>query len=112
MPANSYPGEFEQMVLVAVLRLRQDAFALSIIRELDRVVGREVSRGALYRALDRLESKGLVKWEVEEGGPERGGKRRRRFRLTGAGLAIVRKCYEAQQRLWVGLEPELDRGTP
>lgn len=111
MGSNTYPGEFEQMVLVAVLRLEGAAYALAIVRELDRTVGREVSRGALYRALDRLESKGLVGWVVESGGPERGGKRRRLFSLTPRGWAVVRKCFEAQQRLWLGLEPQLGRSS-
>ena len=55
-----YPGEFEQMVLLAILQLEGDAYALSVIRELDKSAGRRVSRGALYKTLERLEDKGFV----------------------------------------------------
>ena len=104
----TFPGEFEQMVLLAILRLEDGAFALSVIRELDRQAGRQVSRGALYKTLERLEDKGLVEWEVEEATPERGGHPRRRFRVTAAGLASLRVSRDALLRLWDGLDRVLE----
>ena len=96
------------MVLLAILRLEDGAFALSVIRELDRQAGRKVSRGALYKTLERLEDKGLVDWEVEEATPERGGHPRRRFRVTAAGLASLRVSRDALLRLWDGLDRVLE----
>ena len=104
-----FPGEFEQMVLLAVLQLEDGAFALSILRELDRRTGRRVSRGALYKTLERLEGKGLVEWEVEETVPGRGGHPRRRFEVTPEGIAALRVSREALFNLWNGLEEVLGK---
>lgn len=104
--ANDFPGEFEQMVLLAILRCR-DAFAISIINELDETAGRPVSRGALYRTLDRMEAKGWVLHDMEEGTPERGGHRRRRFVVTPDGLEQLQVSRRALHRLWDGLGPVL-----
>ena len=97
-------GEFEQMVLLATLQLGDEAYALSVIRELDRRVGRRVSRGALYKTLERLEEKGFVEWQVEEATPDRGGHPRRLFRVTGHGIAALRVSRDALIRLWEGLD--------
>ncbi len=105
--SRDYPSEFEQMVLLAVLRLRDGAFALAIIRELDGEVGRRVSRGALYKTLERMESKGYVEWTTEEATPDRGGHPRRLFAVTPLGVEILRSAREALLRLWAGLDPIL-----
>ena len=104
---REYPGEFEQMVMLAILRLREDAYALAIIRELDDEVGRRVSRGALYKTLERLESKGLLAWSTEITTPERGGHPRRLFRVTPQGVETLRQAREALFKLWNGLDPVL-----
>ena len=104
---RDFPGEFEQMVLLAILRLRGEAFALAIIKELDHEVGRRVSRGALYKTLDRLETKGHLEWSTEESTPERGGHPRRLFRVTPEGVEVLRSSREALMRLWNGLDPVL-----
>ena len=72
---NSYIGEFEQMVLLAMLQQGEKAYAIDVRRELERCAGRSVSRGALYRTFDRLEQKGYVYWALEDGSPvpDRGG---------------------------------------
>jgi len=101
---TAFPGEFEQMVLLAILQLGDEAFALAVIRELDRRAGRPVSRGALYKTLERLEEKGFVEWEVEEATPGRGGHPRRLFRVTGSGIAALKVARDALLRLWEGLE--------
>ena len=97
-------GEFEQMVLLAILQLEEGANAVSILRELDARAGRSVSRGTLYKTLERMEVKGLVVWEAEEGPPERGGHPRRLFTVTGRGVRALQETREAFQKLWEGLE--------
>jgi len=104
-----FPAEFEQMVLLAILQLDDDAFALPVLRELDSRAGRRVSRGALYKTLERLEGKGFVDWEVEEATPGRGGHPRRRFRVTSAGITALQTSRDALFRLWQGLDSVLGR---
>lgn len=102
-------GEFEQMVLLVILRLKDEAFAVSILKELDSRVGRSVSRGTLYKTLERMEAKGLLEWSAEEGAPERGGHVRRRFTLTGQGVSALQESREAFQRLWEGMDGALEK---
>lgn len=104
-----YPGEFEQMVLLSILQLEGHAYALSVLRQLDKSAGRRVSRGALYKTLERLEDKGFVAWEVEEATPGRGGHPRRRFNVTPEGVSALRASRDALYRLWHGLEDVLGR---
>jgi DNA-binding PadR family transcriptional regulator len=106
MPSPSFLGEFEQMVLLAVLRCGDDrAFGLEVRRELEASTGRRVSRGAFYTTLDRLEKKGLVRWAIRPA-PEgaRAGLPRRRFQVTAAGLRELRASRSALLALWKGLE--------
>jgi len=107
MPQTTQLGEFEHVVLLAVLQAGEQAFALSIIRELDERAGRSVDRGALYKTLDRLEAKGLVTWKTEPSTPARGGHRRRLFRVTAAGMRAVQTSRATLFRLWDGLDPLL-----
>ena len=109
MTPPNFPGEFEQMVLLAILRLGDEAFALAVLKELDRQAGREVSRGSLYKTLDRMEVKGLVEWSQEPTLPERGGHPRRLFHVTPAGAKVLRASRDALFRLWDGLEPILGK---
>jgi PadR family transcriptional regulator PadR len=97
-------GELEQMVLLVILRLKEEAFALAILQELDARAGRSVSRGTLYKTLERMEAKGLLEWSTEEGAPERGGHVRRRFSVTGQGVSALQESREAFQRLWEGMD--------
>ncbi len=110
MPAASL-GEFEQLVLLAILQLEDEGFALSILRELDRRAGRRVSRGALYKTLERLEEKQYVEWQVEEATPGRGGHPRRRFTVTREGVAALQRTRDALLRFWEGLEGVLGGPT-
>lgn len=107
--AAEYVGEFEQMVLLAILRLREGAYGLAVRDELAEVAGRSPSTGALYTTLDRLERKGLIESRAVDGPGERGGRPRRYVRLTGAGLAALRDSRQALLRLWDGQEASLDR---
>ncbi len=107
MPGNNYLGEFEQMVLLAMLQKGEQAFALAIIHELDQRAERRVDRGALYKTLDRMEAKGLVSWTVEPATPERGGHRRRLFEVTPAGIQALKASRRALFNLWDGLDSVL-----
>jgi DNA-binding PadR family transcriptional regulator len=103
-------GEFERMVMLAVLRLAEQAHGVRICRQLERATRRSVSRGAVYKTLDRLEKKGYVTWQVEESTPERRRLPRRRFALTAEGLDAVRASQRVFDELSQGLEDVLERG--
>ena len=105
--SKDFPGEFEQMVLLSILRLRDGAYALAIVRELDSEVGRRVSRGALYKTLDRLERKKYVSWSTEASTPDRGGHPRRLFTVTPVGVQVLQGARVALFRLWDGLDSVL-----
>lgn len=84
-------GEFAMLVLLAILRQKDEAYANRIREDLEANAERSVTRGALYRTLDRLSAKGLVEWDLEPSEtPERGGHPMRRLRVTEAGLEAVR----------------------
>jgi DNA-binding PadR family transcriptional regulator len=100
MPRSVFLGEFEQLVLSALLLIEDEPYALRLREEMQRVTGRSVSRGALYRTLDRLEAKGFVACAVERGGPERRGYLRRRFKVTAAGRATLRASRDAWMNVW------------
>lgn len=101
------PGEFEQLVLLAILQLRADAYAATVRDRIQGDADRKVTRGALYATLDRLTTKGWVEWAVEETTPERGGISRRRFAVTAEGIEAVSRSYSAVRTLADGLEDVL-----
>jgi PadR family transcriptional regulator PadR len=103
-------GDFEQLVLLAVLRLEpQDAgYGAGIRQEIHARSGRDVSINAVYTTLDRLESKGLLKSWVGEPTPQRGGRRRKFYALRPGGLAALRQAYRAFTALADGLEARLE----
>jgi len=104
-------GEFEQLLLLAVLRLGDQAFGSRIGDELEDKAGRRVSRGALYSSLDRLERKGYLEWEVEPPTEERGGHPARCFSITEGGLEALREHRRAYRELSAGLEDVLEPGA-
>jgi PadR family transcriptional regulator len=112
MAADFALGEFEQMLLLAILQLGEGASGPSIARYLEERVGRSVSRGALYATLARLEQKGFVDWAIEEADGDRGGHRKRLFALTSAGISTLRTYRSALLRLWSGLEGTLEEAGP
>ncbi len=107
MPAD-YLGEFEQMVLLSIMRLDDGAYGLAVREELEKVGGRVPSSGALYTTLDRMERKGLVESRSGETTSARGGRPRRYVGLTPKGMAALQRSREALIRLWDGLETSLD----
>ena len=108
MATPAYLGEFEQLLLLAVLRLGAEAYGGDIARELEARAGRTVSRGALYTSLDRLEDKGLVRWKSAPGTPARNGLPRRVYAVTPGGLVALRASRKTLQRMWHGLEHLLE----
>jgi len=105
---KQFLGEFEQMVLLAILKLADDAHAPDVTLALEQVAGRTVSQGALYTVLKRLESKGLVRWTVEAATSERGGYPKRRFEVTDAGIEALRVSWGALSALAQGLDEILE----
>lgn len=110
MPRD-YLTDFELMLLLAILRLGDDAYGVPIARELETTGGRAVVVAAVYAALDRLEQNGLVASSIGDPTPERGGRAKRYFRVTPAGLKAVKQTRRALMRLWDGL-PQLEGGRP
>jgi DNA-binding PadR family transcriptional regulator len=101
-------GDFEQLVLLGVLRLGDDAYGAAIRQEIHERSGRDVSINAVYTTLDRLETKGLLHSWTGEPTPQRGGRRRKFYALRPAGLAAMRQAYHAFQSMTDGLEERLD----
>jgi DNA-binding PadR family transcriptional regulator len=108
MPTPVFIGEFEQLVLLAILHLENDAPALDLLEKMQEIAGRSISRGALYRTLDRLAAKEWVAWTIDhDARVERGGYPRRRFRVTRPGVAVLRASRRTLLGLWAGIERAL-----
>lgn len=101
-------GEFEQLVLLAIVRLEGEAYGVPIFREVEERTGRAVSEAAGYLALRRLEAKGWVTSRLGEPTPERGGRAKRFYRIAPGGMAQLRRARANLVSMWEGLEPELD----
>jgi len=103
-------GNFELMVMLAVIRLGDAAYGVPISKAIEESTSREVLIGSVYAALERLEEKGFVASEVGESTPERGGRAKRYFRITKEGLRQVRDTRGALIKLWRNF-PALQEGT-
>ena len=102
-------GEFELLVILAILRQPEEPYANRIRRDLEENAERRVTRGALYRTLDRLRVKGMIEWRMEAGEiPERGGHPRRRLQVTATGLAAARRSRNTLMRFFETAGPALD----
>ena len=97
-------GEFEHVVLLAVLRLGDEAYAVPIIDEIERCTGRSISRGSVYITLDRLETKGYLRSRLADPTPERGGRAKRYYALRPRAIAALRDSRRALVALWRGLD--------
>ena len=112
MAAREHPGEFEQIVLLAVLRLGEDAYGVPVRREIEDRTGRALTVGALYRTLDRLESKGYVTSWFSDPVPERGGRSKRYFRVEPLGIRALRQSRQELAAMWDGIElPKVTHGA-
>jgi len=96
-------GQFEQAVLVALIRLGEDAYGRAILNEVQTRLDRDVSAGAVYATLERLEAKELVSSTLAPGTAIRGGRARRYFAPTGAGVRALNSAKSATDRMWRGL---------
>lgn len=103
MSSRDYLGEFEHIVVLALLRLNEQAYGVTVRQEIERRTRREVSIGAVYATLDRLEAKGYVKSRLGDPTPERGGRSKRFFQVTAEGLAAVNRTHRAVAKMAEGL---------
>ncbi len=99
-------GEFEQLVLLAVMRLDGSAYAVPIRQEIEDRTSRTVARGALYVTLDRLEEKGYLKSWLADATAERGGRAKRFYEVKPAGVRALEHSWAALRSMWDGLEPK------
>ncbi len=111
MTRSAALNDLEQFVLLALVRLGEDAYGVTIRAEIEDRARRPVSMAAVYAALDRMKRAGLVTAEKSEPLPERGGRARKYFRLTPAGSSSLEEAREAMARMWDGVELTTDPRT-
>lgn len=97
-------GEFEELTLLAVRALGESPYAVPVQRFLEEKAGRAVSMGAVYAALGRLESKGLLRSRVGKPTPQRGGQGKRLYEITASGMRTLRDVREMRERIWRTIE--------
>ncbi|HUN76238.1 MAG TPA: helix-turn-helix transcriptional regulator [Steroidobacteraceae bacterium] len=103
LPENPL-GSLEHIVLLAVMRLGSGAYGMTVRREIENIARRDISIGAVYATLVRLESKGFIKSHSGEPTPERGGRAKRYFRMTIQGEGVLRNTHEVIQKMSAGLK--------
>ena len=111
MAGREHLGEFEQIALLAILRLGHQAYGVPIRLDIEQRTGRAVTVGALYRTLDRLEDKGYISSAFSDPTPERGGRSKRYFTVRARGLRALRASRQALSAMWEGLEPLVRGGS-
>jgi DNA-binding PadR family transcriptional regulator len=104
MANRDYLGEFEHIVVLALLRLGDHAYGVTVRQEIEARTGREVSIGAIYATLDRLEAKGCVTSRLGDPTPERGGRSKRFFQVSAKGVGAVNRTHRALQSMTAGLD--------
>ncbi len=104
-------GEFEQLLLFALVRLGEDAYGVTLRREIETRTSRQVSAGAVYTAMERLEARGFVSSFIGEPTPQRGGKRKKYYRLEPAGARALHRSYESLHEMAKGVIPKLARAA-
>jgi PadR family transcriptional regulator PadR len=97
-------GEFEQIVMLALVRLGSDSYGATVCAEIEKRSGREVSVSAVHTTLERLEQKGLVKSRMGEPSPQRGGKRKRHYEIASAGMRSLQASYRSIRSMADGIE--------
>jgi PadR family transcriptional regulator PadR len=107
MAADTYLGEFEQLILLAVMRLEDDAYGATIGRLIEEATGRRISIGAIYTTLDRLQSKGYLRSRIGDPTGERGGRRRKIYSLDRLGHLAITRAFAAWTNMTRGLKPKL-----
>ena len=111
MGKGNYLGEFEQLVMLALVRLGKEGYGMTVRRELEATSGRTVALGSVYATLDRLEGKGYLSSWHSDPEPHRGGRARRNFRVEPEGLIALGRSREIMARMWDGVAIDADRAT-
>jgi PadR family transcriptional regulator PadR len=104
MPRGDLLGSLEHIVLLALVRLKSNAYGMTVRREIEEQTGRNISIGAVYTTLERLQAKGYVSSFVGEPTAERGGRAKRLFRIEAAGEGALRASQEAIRKMTIGLK--------
>jgi PadR family transcriptional regulator len=104
MSGRDYLGEFEHIVVLALVRLQDKAYGVTVRQEIELRTRREVSIGAVYATLDRLETKGYVRSYHGDPSPERGGRSKRFFQVTAKGVTAVNRTHRALRSMTEGLD--------
>jgi PadR family transcriptional regulator PadR len=99
-------GEFEELTLLAVCAIKADVYGVPVQQFVEETTGRDVTMGAVYSALDRLEDKGYVRSVMGEAAQKRGGKAKRLFEATALGLKVVKDLRRVRERIWLQIEAE------
>ena len=110
MAKGDFVGEFELYVMLALAHLGDEAYGVTIRREIESRTGRTVAIGAVYATLARLQDKGLVRFHVSDPRPVQGGRSRKYFTLTRSGMGALRHSTSMLGRMIAGLSPELKGG--
>ncbi len=105
MGKEKYLGEFEFLVIAALVRLGSNAYGVSVRTEIEQQTGRQVSFGAVYTTLDRLEAKSLVRSRKGEASPNRGGRPKKYFEVTAEGLTALKRTLKSVDKMMDGIEP-------
>jgi PadR family transcriptional regulator len=108
MKKGKYLGEFEQLVMLALLRMGREGYGMTVRREIGATTGRDVSIGSVYATLERLEGKGFLASRHSEPAPDRGGKPRRTFTVTREGISALERSRTLLAKMWDGVS--LDAG--
>ncbi|NVK24974.1 MAG: helix-turn-helix transcriptional regulator [Gammaproteobacteria bacterium] len=103
MDKEKFLGEFEQFILLAILKLGDNAYGSSIRQLLSDTIERDVTIGALYTTLDRLEKKGLLESRMGEATAERGGRAKKYFKVSAQGQSALRRSKQALNSMWQGV---------
>ena len=111
MPRREFIGGFELLVLLALIRLGDEAYGVPMAAAIAESSGRDVAQGSVYITLERLSRKGFVTSRIGEPTAARGGRAKTYFRITAKGLREARRARQTLIKLWDGV-PELQRGTP
>ena len=104
-------GEFEHLLLAAAIRLGDEAYGVTLKREIEGRARRSVTLGAIYPTMDRLEARGLVRSRMAEPTGQRGGRSRRIFSVTALGVTAAERAYHVFQSMWEGMEPSSLRSS-
>lgn len=107
-PVRDYLNDFEQLVLLSVLRLGTDAYGGAIRRDLEETANRSVTVASIYVALSRLEQQGLCRSWMSDPTPVRGGKAKKHYALEPAGVRALRQAKSTMERMWSGVGDALD----